>query len=155
MRWIVVFVAVLASACSTKYQSMGFAGGVAAEQMTTDTFRIIARGNGYTASTTVQDYMMLKAAETTKQAGRTHFIILSAADASRHDVITTPGQMNSTIVGNRVTTTYAPPQEHAVMKPGQDAYIRVLSVPGGTNAPPGAIAADEIIQFVGKRVERG
>jgi hypothetical protein len=69
-------------ACATRYQDMGFAGGVAAEQMTADTFRIIARGNAYTSGTTVQDYALLKAAETTKEAGGTHFMVISAQDAS-------------------------------------------------------------------------
>ena len=33
--------------CSTPYQSMGFSGGVEAQQMTSNTYRIVARGNGY------------------------------------------------------------------------------------------------------------
>jgi hypothetical protein len=37
-------VAVL-SGCATKYQQMGFTGGVEAEPVMTDVFRIVARGN--------------------------------------------------------------------------------------------------------------
>ena len=82
--WIVgaIAAALLLSGCATKYQDMGFTGGVAAEQMTKDTFRIKSRGNAYTAGTTVQDYVLLKADETTKANGGTHFILISAADAS-------------------------------------------------------------------------
>jgi len=47
-------------------------------------------------------------------------------------------------------TTYSPGNVYGVVKPGQDAYIRV--VPGGT---PGSVSADEIIQFIGSRVQRG
>jgi hypothetical protein len=136
--------------CSTRYQSMGFTGGVAAQQMTSDTFRISARGNSYTSTTTIQDYMMLKAAETTKQVGGSHFIIVSAADASRTGYITTPGQARTTVVGNTAYTSYSPGSVYSMFKPGQDAYVRV--VPANT---PGAISADEIIQFIGSRVKRG
>lgn len=68
--------------CATPYQEMGFSGGVLAQQMTANSFRNVARGNGYTGTTRVQDYLMLKAAETTLQNGGTHFAIITASDAS-------------------------------------------------------------------------
>ena len=151
MRWaaLILIVAVLC-ACSTRYQDMGLTGGVAAQQMTANTFRISARGNAYTSPTTIQDYMVLKAAETTKQVGGTHFIIISAADASRTSYISTASTARTTVVGNTAYTTYNPGSIYGHFKPGQDAYIRV--VPAGT---PGATPADEIIRFVGSRVKRG
>ena len=156
MRVLVcLVVALAAAACSTKYQDMGFAGGVAAQQMTANTFRIVARGNGYTSSTTVQDYMVLKAAETTKQVGGTHFLIISADDASRTNYVATPGRAQTTLVGNTAYTSYTPGSVYGIFKPGQDAFIRVLAIPNGSTPPPGAISADEIIQFVGARVSRG
>lgn len=152
---IVVFLGLLAlGACSTPYQEMGFAGGVAAQQMTSNTFRIVSRGNGYTSSTTVQDYTVLKAAETTKNAGATHFAIVSAADASSTGHISTPGQAHTSFVGNTAYTTYTPGSVHQYIKPGQDTYIRIFTVPAGQAPPPGALSADEIIQFVGPRIKR-
>ena len=47
-------------ACSTGYQEMGLTGGVEAEQMSADIFRITARGNGMTEKTTVEDYVLLE-----------------------------------------------------------------------------------------------
>ena len=91
MHVLVIFGLLILTACSTPYQEMGFSGGVAAQQMTSNTFRIVSRGNGYTSGTAVQDYTVLKAAETTKQAGATHFSIISAADASSTGHITTLG----------------------------------------------------------------
>lgn len=127
--------------CATKYQEMGFSGGVAAQQITADTFRISARGNAYTGSTTVQDYVLLKAAETTKAAGASHFVLISAGDAARVSYnITAPSQ-------------YSPGSVNSVVKPGQDAYIRVLRLAPGQQVQ-GAISADEIIQFTGPRVKR-
>ncbi len=148
-------VALLVAGCATPYQEMGFSGGVSAQQMTANTFRIVARGNGYTGSPQVQDYTMLKAAETTKQIGGTHFLVVSAEDASSVGRFTTPGQAQTTFAGNTAYTSYSPAQVHNIFKPGQDAYIRVITVRPDERPPPGAIAADEIIQFVGSRVKRG
>jgi len=139
--------------CATKYQEMGFTGGVAAQQITADTWRIQSRGNAYTASATVQDYVLLKAAETTQAAGGTHFQIISAGDASRASTFVTPGTSTTTFVGNQAVTNTAPGSVDTVIKPGQDVYIRVLKLPPG--APPqGVYSAAEIIQFTGARVKR-
>jgi hypothetical protein len=154
MRIAIALIATVLAACSTPYQEMGFTGGVSAQQMTSETFRISARGNGYTDATSVQDFLMLKAAETTTQNGGTHFVVVSAADASRTAEIVTGGTARTSFVGNTATTSYTPPTVHNVFKPGQDAYIRVLKIGPGQQPPPNAISAAEIIQFVGPRVKR-
>jgi hypothetical protein len=133
-------ISVVLAGCSTPYQEMGYLGGVTAEQMTNDTYRIISRGNQYTAGTTVQDHVLLKAAETTKQAGGTHFALISAQDASRVSYNTSYGQ------GFASTS--------ASVRPGENAFIRVLRLQPGQQPPHGAFAADEIIKFTGARVKR-
>jgi hypothetical protein len=145
----------LLAGCATRYQDMGFSGGVAAEQMSADVFRIKSRGNGYTDAATVQDYVLLKAAETTKSVGGTHFQIISANDATAQQVITTPGTVNTSVYGSTAFTTYNPPSTEVVHKPGQDVYIRILRLPAGRQATAGVFAADEIVQFIGNRVKRG
>ena len=97
---LVVTLSLLLIGCGTKYQEMGFTGGVSAEQITKDTYRIVARGNRNTRSTTVQDYALLKAAETTKDAGATHFVIISAADATTAATVVVPGTSTTTFSGN-------------------------------------------------------
>lgn len=156
MRVGVAALAVLGlTGCATPYQSMGFSGGVEAQQMTANTFRIVARGNGYASGTTIQDYVAMKAAETTRQAGGNHFIVISAGDASSSSYVSTPGQMQTSVIGNTAFTTYNPGSTYQISKPGQDAYIRVIKVPVGQAPPQGAFPADEVIQFVGARVKRG
>jgi len=54
--------------------------------------------------------------------------------------------------GGMAMTTYMPPQSY--IKPGQDTYIRVITVAVGRAPPAGAFSADEIIQFIGPRVPR-
>jgi hypothetical protein len=139
--------------CATKYQEMGFTGGVAAQQITADTWRIQSRGNAYTASSTVQDYVLLKAAETTQAAGGAYFQIVSAGDASRASTFVTPGNSTTTVVGNQAFTTTSPGSVDTVIKPGQDVYIRVLKA-APTAPTPGVYSAAEIIQFTGPRVQR-
>src|SRR5215204_5230964 len=97
------------TACATPYTGgMGLMGGVAAYPVMTDVYRIEARGNGYTNAARVQDFVLLKAAETTLAAGKTHFGLTSAADASRQGAIETPGTMQATRVGNTITGIYTP-----------------------------------------------
>jgi hypothetical protein len=154
MRYLVI-VAMCAAlgGCATKYQEMGFSGGVAAQQITADTWRIQSRGNAYTNAATVQDYVLLKAAETTTAAGATHFQIINSADASRASTIVTPGTSSTTIIGHQAITTTSPGSVDTVIKPGQDVFIRVLKLPPGP-LPQGTYSAAEIIQFVGSRVQR-
>lgn len=140
--------------CATKYQEMGFTGGVAAQQVTADTWRIQSRGNAYTGAATVQDYVLLKAAETTQSSGGTHFQIVSSADASRASTFVTPGTSTTTLVGNQAFTTTSPGSVDTVIRPGQDVYIKVLKLPPTTPAAPGLYSAAEVIQFVGSRVQR-
>jgi len=145
----VVLLCLVLGACATKYQEMGFTGGVAAEQITSDTWRIKARGNAYTGASTVQDYVLLKAAETTIAAGGTYFQLISSSDASRTGVIVSPGQSTTTFSGNQAFTVTTPGDASQYIKPGQDTYIRVLRGP-----QQGALSANEIIQFTGARVKR-
>jgi hypothetical protein len=149
----VITLGLLLAGCGTKYQEMGFTGGVSAEQITKDTYRIVARGNGNTRSTTIQDYALLKAAETTKDAGATHFVIISAADATTAATVVVPGTSTTTFSGNTAYTTRSAGYVDNIIKPGQDVHIRVLKLAPGQQMP-GAYSADEIIQFIGPRVKR-
>jgi hypothetical protein len=129
--------------------------GVQALQMSADTWRIEARGNGYTGANIVKDWMLLKAAETTKQQGGTHFVVVEQSDASTKSTTITPGARQSTLVGATRTSVYTPTVINRQMLPGQDAYIRVIKVAAGEAAPPDAKSADEIIKYIGGRIPRG
>ena len=96
------------SGCSTSYREMDSGRGVQALQMTADTWRIEARGNGYTNANIVKDWMLLKAAETTKLQGGSHFIILEQADATTKSSTITPGAKQSMLVGATRYSSYTP-----------------------------------------------
>ena len=155
MRWHLPLLTCALAACSTPYQTMGFTGGVDSQQITGTTYRIVARGNAYTGGTTIQDYTLLKAAETTKAAGGTHFAIISASDASSTGYVTTGSTAQTSFVGNTAYTTFNPGSVYNYVKPGQDTYIRVFTIAPGQPPLPSTLSADEIVQFVGSRVKRG
>ena len=114
----------------------------------------MARGNAYTASAAIQDYVLLKAAETAVAAGQTHFAIISEADASSNEIGQTAGSSQTNVIGNSAFTTYHPGAVFNIHKPGEDVYIRVFSPKKGEALPTGAFAADEIIANIGPRVPR-
>ena len=155
MKQIVVWLCLLLASCSTPYQEMGFRGGVSAERVTASTYRIVASGNSFTGYRDIQDYTLLKAAETTKATGGTHFLIVDAQDASRVSYDVSPGRATTVFNGNVASTIYSPSRTRADVKPGQDTYIRVLTIPAGGTPPADAYPADEIIAFVGSRVSKG
>jgi hypothetical protein len=141
------------AACQTAYTGgMGFTGGVVAEPITQDVVRISARGNGFTSRTRVQDFVLLKAAETTLASGRTHFLIGPSSDASRMGVISTPSTFQAQRIGNTVYGSYDPGFTDTYVKPGQDTIIQMISVPKGQNPPSGAFNAAEIEAIIGPRL---
>ena len=164
MRWeghnavgvmVVLAVGLPLGGCGTTYREMESGRGVQALQMSADTWRIEARGNGYTNANIVKDWMLLKAAETTKQAGGSHFVIVEQADASSKSTMITPGARQTTQRGATQTSTYTPAVVSRQLNPGQDAYIRVIKVAADQPAPADAKSADEIIKFIGGRTPRG
>jgi hypothetical protein len=81
--------------------------------------------------------------------------MISANDATKQELITTPGTATTSVQGGMAFTTYTPPTSSISIKPGQDAYIRVLRLSSVQQTPNGVFAADEIIQYIGGRVKRG
>lgn len=151
-RLLGILLAALLVGCQTPYQEMGATGGVVAMPITNDTYRISARGNGFTDPTAVQDYSLLKAAEVTLQSGNTHFVILGSQDATSRDYGRTPGTMHTNVYGNTAFTTYNPGVTYDIVKPGQDLLIQVGKVMAGQQAPAGAFPAQQVYDNISPRV---
>lgn len=151
-RLVVVlsFAAALA-ACSTTYGKMGFTGGVAAAPIANDTYRISASGNGYTDATTIQDFALLKAAETTLDAGKTHFTIVGDRDSTDVSSQSTGGSFNNWGGG---FITYNPGVNYNIVKPGQDLMIRVWTPKAKDALPPNTFRAQEVFDNINPRVKR-
>jgi hypothetical protein len=145
-------VAVALAACSTTYGDMGQinGGGVAAAAITSDTFRISARGNGMTDPVVIQDYSMLKAAETTLAAGQTHFAVISSRDATVGSTYRTSSTYTATAYGG----IFSPGQNYNIVQPGEDLMIRVFTPDPGTSLPPNSFRAQEVFDAINPRVKR-
>lgn len=148
---VAAWVAAGLAGCATRYQEMGATGGVAAARITDDVWRISARGNLHTDVGTIQDYVLLKAAETTVAAGRTHFAIVGKQGIGRGG---SSGLYTNQALG---TTT-----EHLGFglvgggrrEPGEDLMIRVLPLDLAKEDATEAIDARQIVANVGARVKR-
>jgi hypothetical protein len=164
-RFLIIGAALLGSACATTYGELGglMDDGVTAQRLTADTYRIVSRGNGATEPGTVHDHAMLRAAETVRSACFTHFIVEQGEDRTTVDESVTPATTTHTVekVKQKDGTfkkvervEHTPESTSVTVRPGADLYIRALAVGAGQAPPPGAVAADEVLGFVGSRVER-
>ncbi|MGJ4992756.1 CC0125/CC1285 family lipoprotein [Bradyrhizobium sp. SZCCHNS3018] len=140
--------------CATKYQDMGVSGGVAAEPVMTDVYRIVARGNGYTSADRVQDFALLKAAETTLSVGASHFISVDQANRTRVDVGQTPGMVQTNVVGHTAISTYTPGSTYTIVKPGESLMIRVVRLRPGEAPPAGSFPAQDLVNTLAPRLKQ-
>lgn len=76
---LAALLAVLGAACTPKptpYQPLGESGGFEETRLQENVYRVSFKANAYTAETDVLDYMYLRSAELTKEAGFSHFLIV-------------------------------------------------------------------------------
>lgn len=127
--------------CTTPYQGGGISGGVTAVPIAQDVFLISARGNGYTAASTVENHVLLKAAETTLAAGSTHFIVVDSKDST---LVTSGVDPLMTSVDARNTFGKYSSIGYEIKQPGRDTLIEVFSLGEGKAPPPGSFDAAEV-----------
>ena len=158
----------LLASCATPYQEIGLTGGVSATQIDETTLRISGRGNGFTEAATIQNYVLLKAAEETARRGYDLFLIVSASDASRIGSIVIPGSATSYTTGSATAygygnfatargssttqTYYTPSQNIPFVKPGQDAVVKMFRGVKPSDAPPNLFVASDVIRYLGSQV---
>jgi hypothetical protein len=145
IRSLTLTAALLLAGCATPYQAPGFTGGVASRMITDDTALVVASGNAYTSATTIQMYVLRKAAETTLEAGKEWFLIVDARDQSRSGTMNFGGTAQSTTTYQgygqfNTNTTYSPPTAINYIKPGEQVMIRM----GSGSPPPGAMNAAQV-----------
>jgi hypothetical protein len=143
------------SACTTYYHPKNFTGqGVEAAAVMNDVYRVSALGSGMTDASTIQDFVLLKSAETTLEHGKTHFVILSAEDATKSSTYRSSGTITSNVYGSAVFSTYQPGQTYDIIQPGKDLMIRIFTPAAGEALPPGAFPAQEVFDNINPRVKR-
>jgi hypothetical protein len=132
MRILTVALTLALAGCVTPFRPRIPLDGVEAHQLRRDTWRIVIRGNDFSAAA-VNDYVLLQIAQTTIAHGATHFIVLGPA-------------------GNMAFSTVDPSFSYTLLKPGEDTLIKIITVRPGKTAPAGAFTADQVLQFVRGRL---
>lgn len=147
-----LFLPMMLTACTaSNYTRDGIAwdGGVEAQMITNDTARVSARGNGFTDRVRINDFVVLKAAETAQEHGFTHFALLGSADNSRVSTYTSPGSAQTNVYGNSAYTTYNPRVTDTVVKPGVDTVVKFCKQP--PNKCEGMLPAHEVVKNLGPK----
>jgi hypothetical protein len=134
-------------------------GGVESTPLQTGTEMIAARGNAFTDSMKVQQFVLLKAAEDCLSSGYQKFAFTSVQDVSKSGAIVLPGQThsNSTVTGfgNTATVTTnsysTPPTVIPTIKPGTDVIVKFYKA--NEPAPSNALDARQIANNLGPRLE--
>ena len=75
-----LFFAFLVSGCATGYYAQDFSGGYSEFRINPDSFMVTFKGNGYTPTQRVFQYVLLRASELTLQNGYRYFIVVSSMD---------------------------------------------------------------------------
>ena len=136
----VVPLLLLTVGCATAYQPTGLGGGYSDTQLAPDIFRVVFRGNQYTAPERVQDFALLRASELALQDGFACFALIDESNTVIASTFNTPAQANTTgsgvINGNTVNydenTTYYPSQTYTFYKPNTGLLIKAFkSKPDG------------------------
>jgi hypothetical protein len=138
--------------------SWGMGYGVHSDALGGDRYRVSAQLNEFNSGDDVQDYILLRSAETASEHGMAGFVIESQADQSRSRSTTMPGSSyttaTATAYGNSASgsgfTTYTPPTVITSHEPGARVTIRLTN----DRATPDFRDAAEIIAAIGPRVHR-
>jgi hypothetical protein len=77
LRFLLLALLALVSACATDYQSSGLTGGFTEKQLEPEIWRLNYGGNGYTTVETVQTYWLYRASELSLEKGYDGFEILT------------------------------------------------------------------------------
>jgi hypothetical protein len=138
-------------------------GGVDATPLGPDREMVVARGNGFTDSSRVEQFVLLKASDDCLAAGYDRFFIMSERDATRHSSFTTPGYANSysSVTGYgygpsfsanvNTTTMVTPGQTYNFVKPGENVIVQFVHA--GTPGTDEAFDARAIDASLGPRLK--
>ncbi|MEJ0062695.1 MAG: hypothetical protein WDO70_05705 [Alphaproteobacteria bacterium] len=132
--------------CGASYGNMGIWGGVEHTKLTEDTYAIRAKVSSVNDATTVDDFILLRAAEVTLADGRPYFVITKTEDLSQVYTNYVPGSVqqnydretyrdgNGKGYSTTATTYYTPPYEVSSVVPQRRVMIKTLmdkkGVPG-------------------------
>ncbi|MGD9152158.1 MAG: hypothetical protein PVG30_00660 [Gammaproteobacteria bacterium] len=86
--------------CSTSYGPCGLTGGYSDMRLNNDTYKVAFRGNGFTSQDKVQNLLLRRCAELTKQNNYRYFVILTGKENHSDSQYATPTRVNTYGYGN-------------------------------------------------------
>lgn len=102
MRILILLLMIYQIGCATAYQPMGATGGYTDRAMGSNRWLVTFKGNGYTRSDLVEEYVFQRAQEVCKENGFTDFEIQSPQSSTQ----TTPtGGYTTQCYGRQCTTS--------------------------------------------------
>ncbi len=136
---------------------MGATGGYADVQLDATTFRVEFSGNGFTARSRVEAFVLYRCAELTLEHGFSHFAVLNGGTSAENSTVNLPSTTNGnvTVVGNTAywNSTTTPGQQIPVTKFGSTVMIRTFR--GRPVDVPSALDAAQVMAYLGPQVRKG
>lgn len=165
-KLILIALVALLSGCVTPYESAGLMGGYSDMQLNDDIYKVSFIGNGYSSHEHVQNMLLRRCAELTRNKGYKYFVVLTS-DAERKDSqFSTPvtistqstGFSSGHFSGNNYGSSYGghfntfgSSSSNTVINPGQTFNINtyqdmvVIKMLHDNNKAPGAFKANTIL----------
>jgi hypothetical protein len=114
--------------CSTSYKPNGLTGGYSDMRLSNNTYKVSFRGNGFTSQDKVQNLLLRRCAELTKQNKYRYFVILTGRENHSDSQYTTPASVDTYGYGNVNSYGYAGANyygnSHSTITPGQTYHVR-------------------------------
>lgn len=77
LKYVLLFSIIILYNCSTPYQPKGMLGGYSEEKIITNMYRVEFEGNQHSKPGTIQQYLLYRCAELTKEKGFDYFLIVN------------------------------------------------------------------------------
>ena len=124
------------------------AGGWEVDRLAGDSFRVNFRANSYAVDKIVDDYALLKAAETAQEYGFRYFSVVNKQDIGRSTDVDQWANSYATgtygPTGGMSASTQSYNQTTSVYRPGSSLKIICFKKPPGTNYPGTVYDAKEV-----------
>jgi hypothetical protein len=129
LKYLLALVPLGLAACATGYHEAGFTGGFSDIRLAPNVARVSFNGNGFTSTSRVEMFLLLREAEVTLQSGYRYFAITGSRDDSSSMAITTSGSYSGSVYGNSWSGTWTPPSTINIYKPGIASVITMANNP--------------------------
>lgn len=133
MRFLPLALMLLLTSCVTPGRPKVLLDGIEAEQVHHNIWRIFVKGHDFPSEAAANDYAILQIAQTTIAHGGTHFIVLSPP-------------------GLHPVSTIDPGSNYAVLGPGQETVVKIITAQHGRHERPDAFLADAVLRSIRARL---